>query len=334
MMNKMIVLLFILLAFSNAKTITVDNKYPYAGDYKTLQEAHDAASDGDVIYVAPSLVPYDAITVTKKLSFYGVGFDILENIGEPLTISSSISGEMTFSNGSSGSKIEGFDGRFSILVDVVNITIKRNNLIQIHITNGGSGTSILQNKLQVLEKNVGHGLIWIEDASNIAIFNNILYADPLGTSAIFGGDDLTIKNNVIRASYDYYSRTAIFNYVNNSLIVNNIFTNFEYSFDSNNNIFQYNMEPGISLPDGFGNIKNVNMKTVFVDPDNYDFHLLPDSPARSAGENGTDMGIYGGDAPFVDGGFPELPSILQLVVPTVGSQKGGLEIKFKAKSNN
>ena len=93
------------------------------------------------------------------------------------------------------------------------------------------------------------------------------------------------------------------------------------------------MSNSTQLPEGNGNLRNVDMSTVFVDHENYDFHLLPGSPAIGAGENGTDMGIYGGDAPYVDGGFPGLPSILQIQAPTAGSQTSGLYISFKAKSN-
>ena len=46
-----------------------------------------------------------------------------------------------------------------------------------------------------------------------------------------------------------------------------------------------------------------------------------------------DTGIYGGSTPFIDGGFPGLPSIMEIQADHVGSQTGGLDINVKAKSN-
>ena len=50
--------------FSIAETITVDIKHPSIGDYTNLQEAHNAASDGDTILVYPSDSSYPGIEVT------------------------------------------------------------------------------------------------------------------------------------------------------------------------------------------------------------------------------------------------------------------------------
>ncbi len=74
------------------------------------------------------------------------------------------------------------------------------------------------------------------------------------------------------------------------------------------------------------------MDTVFVDYDGWDFHLLSDSPAKGSGQNGVDMGIYGGSTPFVDGGRPGLPLITDIDSDFVGSQQSGLDVTIKAKS--
>lgn len=320
-MKRLIILALILnISILNAAIITVDNKVPSAGNYSTLQAAHDAASNGDIIYVFPSLVPYAAITVTKQLMFYGVGFDITENIGEPFTPAASISGTMDFQSGSEGSHIEGFDGNFNVSIYANNITIKKNDLAQVDIFGSGSASTILQNKV------TSHISI-NASTSNIIIYNNII--DLVGTFyAIRGGKNHIIYNNVIKSS-----SVSIYN-MQGSEIVNNIIILGNLD-DFNDCVFRYNIYFSSSsyLSSGIGNLQNIDMNTVFVDHENYDFHLLPDSPARGAGENGTDMGIYGGDAPYVDGGFPALPSILQIQAPIIGSQQSGLDINFKAKSN-
>jgi len=332
-MKLTILLVFNLAAlnFSLAEILTVDNKHPYAGQYQTLQEAHDAASPGDTIYVYPSIVPYSAVTVTKQLSFYGVGFDITENIGDPMTSSASISGSMIFNTGAEGSQLEGFDGSFNVTLNANNITIKKNDLIRIGIY--GSGCAILQNK--IIGSSTGFGILRIyEGAQNIMILNNIIInlntGGYTGESTLMGGTDLYVNNNIFSKNGDGYVLWGI----NNGLFINNIFILGDFIGINQEVIFNYNMANSNQLPEGNGNINNADMNTVFVDYANYDFHLLPSSPAIGTGENGTDMGIYGGDAPYVDGGFPGLPSILQILAPTVGSQQSGLDIQFKVKSNN
>lgn len=333
LLNCVILFSVLSLNFLYAAIITVDNKHPYAGDYKTLQEAHDAATNGDIIYVSPSLQVYVAITVTKQLFIYGVGFDITEAIGGAYTTPTIISGEMIFNAGSEGSQIEGFDGSFNITVNAPNITIKRNNLFRIMINSQGAGSSIVQNK--IIGSYGGYhptdGMITI-NTTNIFISNNIIkntygsgYPGTDG-STLYGGNNLTIRNNVFQ-HYD----GGPFSSIDNTFIINNIFIQ-GYLGGTTNCIWNYNMA-WTTLPDGIGNVSNIDMNTVFIDYPNEDFHLLPDSPAHGAGENGTDMGIYGGDMPYVDGGFPGLPSILQIQAPTAGSQQSGLDISFKAKSN-
>lgn len=62
--------------------------------------------------------------------------------------------------------------------------------------------------------------------------------------------------------------------------------------------------------------------------------LAPNSPAKGAGEGGTDAGAFSGDDPYVLSGTPEIPSIYHLQVPATVSQGGTLQVQIKAKTNN
>ncbi|MCB9087629.1 MAG: hypothetical protein H6628_04905 [Calditrichae bacterium] len=321
---------FVLLSLTSvsAAIITVDNKYPYAGDYQTLQAAHDAAVAGDTIFVYPSLEPYAGIAVTKQLVFLGVGFDITEVMGEPFTPTTLISGVMNFITGSQGSWLVGFDGQFGVTINANYINVKRNSLSYIYLDNG-SGSAIIQNKISGRGDNIGYSsyyVIYATGTSSSLISNNIII-NPYGSTnydnAIGGISLSVIINNVIKAPA--YSVSGTSNEVINNIII--------HGYVSSNNLYRYNMSNSNQLPANNGNLLYVDMNSVFVDLTVQNFHLSPNSPAADTGENGTDMGIYGGDAPYVDGGFPGLPSILQILAPTVGSQQSGLNIQFKAKSN-
>ena len=72
---------------------------------------------------------------------------------------------------------------------------------------------------------------------------------------------------------------------------------------------------------------------VFMDYPNDNFHLKLEPPAMRSGLGGAEIGIYGGDLPFIDGGYPNIPSIYYLDIPATGSQKEGINVTIKAKSN-
>lgn len=278
-MKKQIILVVLLsVSVLNAAIITVDNNVPSAGNYSTLQAAHDAASAGDIIYVFPSQMLYPAVTVTKPLSFYGVGFNLLETIGEPYTATASISGEMLFEASATGSHLEGFDGQFRIRIRCMNVTIKRNDLSYIYLE--ADACTIIQNK--ITSDNIA---IALSDRKNHFILNNII-SGVLCLYALeyHSGKNLIIKGNVIKAT------NSSFNEIDESLIVNNIIVSGSIWWCDNNTIL-YNMCNADQFPTGNGNLINV------------------------------------------DGGFPGLPSILQIQAPNAGSQQSGLDINFKATSN-
>jgi hypothetical protein len=97
--------------------------------------------------------------------------------------------------------------------------------------------------------------------------------------------------------------------------------------------FYNNISYDSSLPNGNGNLENIDMEKVFIDPGT-NFHLLEDSPAKGAGTDGVDIGIYGGSTPYVDDGKPSLPSIVKLKADYAASHESGLEIEIQAVSNS
>ena len=329
-----LIIILLCSSFTVAKIWTVDNKHPYVADYTTLTEAHNAASAGDTIYVYPSLQPYSFQTVTKQLTLIGVGFEITENFGEPVTPTTIIgSNYISFNAGSEGSQLIGFDGNFNVYINTSNILIKKNNLNAVIIALEGSGSVITQNKI-IGNINTGSSQNYTvkNSAPNILVSNNII-VNTIGSSGFpraigDNANNSTIINNVLKSNY--YPLT-----VSNCDVVNNILVSGPVVQIPNCSA-RYNMYYATDqeLTDGIGNLQNIDMSTVFVDHGNNDFHLKAGSPAYGNGENGADMGNYGGQTPYVDSGFPGLPSILQINAPTVGSQAGGLNIIFDAKSNS
>ena len=334
MKRTIITLIFILMqTLVFGFIITVDNKSPSAGNYTTLQDAHDVATAGDTIFVYPSGVSYAGINVTKKLILYGTGFenDFVETGIMNIT---SISGTMTFSEGADSSILSGFGTDFHVIIDADNIQIKRNKFNNIKVYENHSGTVIMQNYI-FTTNNISYALT-VDQSNEVIVNNNIIFDNDVshsqnGISADGATITITILNNVIKADhYTLFIRDA------NEYVVNNIFfgdgecwncsnENIAYIFNisSNNN----------NWPAGNGNLNGIDMDDVFIPGwESGNYHLL-DSLAIGSGLDGIDRGIYGGDAPYIDGGIPSLPSIYQLQTPFIGSKQSGLDVIIKAKTN-
>ncbi len=321
---------FIIIVFSfqqvKATIITVDNNYPKIGDFATLQEAHDAASNEDTIYVYPSLVSYNTIKVGKMLCFIGTGFQSSQ-AGLRTTL---LEGAFEFIAGSGGSNIIGFGGNFNVIIDADNISIKRNKVKSIKVLAGHLGTIISQNFIYDIDN---YFLIDVEAENEVFILNNIVK-----NHSIWYGPNGNNSNNGkgIRANQT----------TNTTIIINNIIDLANLSFSNevvaidigSSNATAYNniilIGPIIGDQTEFSNnLNGPEINSVFIDYKNNDYHLKSGSPAIGTGLNGVDMGIYGGEFSFVDGGYPDIPSIYYLDVPLIGTQKDGINITVKAKSN-
>ena len=308
--NSLILLIFVVLFSlkSTAKVITVNNRLDLAvADYSSLQLAYDDASAGDTLLVYPSETPYAGIDIAKKVILIGSGFTSTANL--PAT---KISGTVNFLTGSDGSVIESFGGEFNITVTNANsIAISKNALASIVIEdsfntmlfgNNSPSLTLKGNSLVEASNNIFRSSqtpIILEANSALNISNSIMVVD--NTYLLIRGGTVTGKNNLI-----YYLKAYGWNII------------YGYYEESNVNFYY-------SLIDYYSEFSNL-----FSDG----YHLKPDSPASGTGENGTDMGIYGGATPFVDGGYPSIPIIYQLDVPLTGSQKDGINVTIKAKSNN
>ena len=327
-----------------ATIITVDNSVPSMGNYSTLQSAYDVATNGDTLYLYPSMTPFTAISMSKKLILIGAGFKAPQ-AGVKFT---KISGTMTMAAGSDGSVINGFGGGFEVIIDANIITIKRNLINNLKILQNHYGNAIIQNYIK--SEYSGYN-IEIQGQNEVLISNNIIrnYAiNQMGPGLfVYSGKGIranqlpitiTIRNNVIDLflpagnwgnGYDIAMDLGSSNasVINNIIISGSIYGLMDGYFY--NMGWVYPAMPGANF-----NINNADRTSVFVDFQAEDYHLKPGSPALGAGQNGSDMGAYGGDFPFVDYGYPEIPVIYFLEVPTVGTQQEGLDIRVKARSNN
>jgi hypothetical protein len=341
-MKKGIILLMWLITFSqvHATIITVDNNFPSMGDYTTLQAAHDAASSGDTLLLFPSNGVYQGINVNKMIIILGTGFQ-RNQTGVKNTF---LAGEMLFNPGSDGSQLIGvckFNDAdlFHVKIDADNIIIRNCYLTYLTVFQGHINTFIKNN---IFIRNgdcyTDDYLIKVENPNLIVIANNIIKSLPFNgcqsQCILASGQNIAgeiINNIIINTEWDFTHPANIAVNAGQSQI--SVLNNIIGSGMCYGDYFSYNITRLMDLPDPT-NINVNDFSSVFIDYPGGNYHLSATSPANGSGQWAADMGIYGGDFPFIDGGYPELPAIYFLYVPHTGSQQGGLPITIKAKSND
>lgn len=96
----------------------------------------------------------------------------------------------------------------------------------------------------------------------------------------------------------------------------------------------------LSTSDVFGtenhNLANKDENNIFLGSDNNStdgqYQLKENSPAKNAGEDGVDLGAFGGPDPYVLSGVPSIPVIYQLNVSGFSNDEDKLPVSIKAKS--
>ncbi|MCU0379259.1 MAG: hypothetical protein MUC78_13475 [Bacteroidales bacterium] len=303
--------------------IRVNNNAGADPDYATIQAANDAAINGDTIYIEGSTTAYAGADISKRLIIIGPGYFLTENDSTQANgLEVQINGAISFNPGSSGSIIAGCVVS-GIGIGADNLSITRCNFSSISIiVNTVNNILIVQNYCSSI-------YMPSNKMTNSIIANNM--ADHIFCNASCG--PLQIINNII-TGYSYGGISAY-----NSSIANNILTQTTANMPVhtgntiNNNIFA-----GAGT-NANGNLYNVVMANVFVDfsgslkySDDAKWKLKTGSPAIGAGVSGVDCGVFGGAAPYVLSGIPNLPHIYEASIPGTAYSDKGLACTIKVKS--
>jgi len=305
--------------------IRVNNNEGIDADYTTLQEAHDNAENGDIIYLEGSENSYGDCNISKKVRIIGTGYSSLS------TNNSSISydkrgvrvGKILFEGNSSGSIIEGVRTSF-ITLWVGNITIL-NNYISGIILKPYNASDAIYNCVVSGNYIVDDGGTYNGGSVNLIFTNNIVVEDFRLSSSSSG----IIKNNIFASSSVISPETRL----NNSIVENNIFlghNNKFYNCTIVNNIF--------TRDEGYGddNFYNINKDSLFIGSGDLgeQYKLKENSPAKGVASDGGDCGIFGGSTPFPLFGLPSLPIIYDDQIPTTATKEEGINVQVKIRTNN
>ena len=312
------------------------------GHFLNLQEAVDSASAGDIIYVYSSAAYYGNATINKTLTIIGSGYNIPDNMdstGIMTYLASARVGSLTFQDDADGSIVLGLDIISHIaLNDNVNMFVQRNKIAYSIIMTNTTQSLIAENNLH---GNTAIGpeydkLIIRSGCSGILVSNNIF--DQYNTTSSNQYDNVSMSSSSSATFTNNIFRDRVF--TSYCSFKNNIFLN-DYYPSLTTNVVEFNVLTGSNVSIPSSNVTGVNKDSIFVgyEPQgsySFDnrFYLKPNSPAKSAGQNGIDAGVFSTESPYKLSGIPFVPLISEINAPTSATSGGGLPVTIKARAEN
>jgi len=317
--------------------------------YDDLETAIQKAVSGDTIYLPGQVIQVqNDLVINKKLALIGAGCDVDSIGGLQTTEIKNVNGDyinINFRNGSSGSLFTGcivgtiqFGNMDEFNVaqqNIQNVTIWRNKLAGYGYIALGLSFTNNQVKQIVISENIiafnGSSFMAIlgYGASDCIINNNLCYGiGDLKNSRVY--------NNVIKSTM--YSNSV--SYLTECIVENNFISSGDIGGGCSNSIFNNNAFTGsATFPNGSNTGSNnlVNVETIrtFVVNDlslPKNLVIRSDSPCKNAGTDGTDIGIFGGPAPYKVGAVPFIPHFDRAIISGQTDKDGNLKVDMQVSA--
>lgn len=310
--------------------------------FSEIQDAIDAASPGDYIYIYPSIYE-NGFTLEKSLIVVGPGYFLGDNLNTQVNKSPAhIKGEISIGANTAGTILTGlYAGNKVSIQNTNNILIKRNWISSLQIKESIAIT-VKQNYIHGSSltevSNIHYSTLYIgSNTSNINILNNyIKNNDRIWISGSRCAAVLTAQNNSVSCLLrnnilDGYLNGYNISFENNILVGGSAMSLTTCSYKNN-------IASGTSFGSSDGNQSNVYANEIFVgsfsNPSaDGQWQLKEGSPAKEAGLDGVDCGMFGGSDPYVLSGIPEIPAIYFFQAPEGASTTNGLPVHLKIKSH-
>ena len=327
----------------------------------TLGAAISEAADGDFIYLPGGVFTINDLVINKRVNLIGAGTNADSSAVTGVT---SLIGNLIFVTGANNGSLQGFRifGNLTFGTDLTNQYVRnyfvsRCQFNELRLSYNGSDTNSTS---FTFRECIIRGIIY--GGRSHAIFQNNVIEQHLNyfTGAIF-------DHNI----FLYGAFRTVNTYVRNTTFSNNIFKYSCVEYQGNNgcindpsasayNSYQKNMFSTALTFSIFdcggwyggcfttpyspttlsGNLENVPENMIYVNQSGntysivQNYHLVPASPGKNAGTDGTDLGIYGGSQPFKDGALPVNPHISYKSVAGSTNSGGMLQVHFKVAAQN
>ncbi len=297
-----------------------------------FQDAYNAAVDGDTIHLPGG--HYSSLTVDKQITIIGTGHFPDSTL---VTGHTQINGTMYFGSNADNAHFEGLYITGNLQANAADVTA---DYFTIHrcLIDGDfslSGSRITPTLYLLISECVIRGNIDLSNTTQAVLRNNIFqsrihYAyqslfennNFINSPYYSGGWHNSLYDcdyNLIRNNIFAHQVQLQFIYCQNSVIENNVFTTGTYDFGTNSSASNYFSAPASTL---FINWTSGS----FLHSDN--FHLT--SSVTYPGNDATECGIYGGAAPWKEGGVPVNPHFIQASIDSQTNSSGEVNVIIKA----
>lgn len=312
--------------------------------YETLVEAIAGANNGDIVYVSAGSYDVNNLEVNKGVHIIGAGYN-------PYTASATgntvFTGTLRIMTGADGGSLQGVyvSGSISFGTSDENSTVNNYTISRCYVNTimlswqwagkqSGSNFTITENVIE--------GAVYGGDATNLVFSNNILFQTATLARPITYFKNALVTNNILISVDDVMGNMVtgttfrnniipvgglkVVNSYSDNLYLNNLYCRPE-------GLFSYGVVQSV------GNVL-IDRDKLFINQagDKYNFkdnyHLTQEATEAITGTDGTEVGIYGGDYPFKDGGAPLNPQIIEKNVSTSTNPQGHLKVEIKVKAQN
>ncbi len=362
----LLVFVVTLIASSSAfsKTWIVDSSPDHVADFKTVQDAHDGAAEGDILYLMGSFRHYGDLIATKRLTYIGPGYFLDENFTEfrntfPARLKS-VSLRYEISNSefddvnpeeitsdSSGSVFQGVTVETELHIIANDIVVKGCKINYLHISKtAGSFPAGGADKRDVVS-----ACLFVQSYFTGSTYIQMNCTDVFFRNSIFKGTSLSIGTRNTNASA----------FISSTELENNIFDGSSFDFSDcriRNNIFTEVSSFRLDDSTATGNVFNsnkwaVNAQASYKDPldedtntglfedailalfdgEGSDGQYLPAAENTDLlnGVDGAMVGPFGGSYPYVLSGLPNIPRIVGVDAPPTGPSQGSIPITLKIR---
>ena len=301
------------------------------GGSDPFSDAYSAASAGDTIYLPGGNLPYPAV-IDKSLVIIGAGHYPNTTLATNRTV---LNGNLSINESADNLHLEGIEITGTLVFSnnhkVDGVVIKRCRINA--ITYYGNRTNPCINN--TIRECIIDAHVDFSNAKYSLFSNNIV------GSTINNGIEIGISNNIL--FYNGYS--GVFNNIDNSSISNNIITQ-QYGMNYIHNgcelsTFSNNIFAGVP-PVGSNtftsNYNDVAIAGLFVNQTGnafdytHDYNLV--SSGTYLGNDGKQVGIYGGLFQYKDSALPVNPNIVSKTIAPQTNAGGELNIQVQVKAQN
>lgn len=302
-MKRLAVLLFAVAAVvcANAKILRVSNINGSTAPYSSIEDAHDAAENGDTIVIDGSSANYTGCKITKPLVFLGTGYWLLENNIVTVSVPTTKIVNLDITKEAPNTVIRGIEFPNGLGITGIGTVINR-CLFKSNLTLSARECIVHQNYFKGC--GVRTGQFYIGDYY-MQITNNIIYNGGISN---IGGSNIAY-NTIIKDNQEVHC----FDNVITSTIEHNIINS--KAVDSN------------GWNDVTSNSFENNLIHIFPDMKNYAY----DTDVKVA-EAAISEGIYGafaGEDPYVISGIAPGPYIEDISVPASVEQGKDMKVTVK-----